>query len=327
MKKVLGISILLVVVCLISWIIQPKFVTAYNLENIIHWTSLYAIIGIGAAFVIITGGIDLSIGSVVGMTGCLLALILKETQVPVALAVVAVLLLSVLIGLIHGMLIAWMRLPSFIVTLCGMLIYRSLTRWITDDQALGFSSDHTFLNAMAKGKVVVPMMGGFALPIPCLILIVLALIAGFFLNYTVYGRYLFALGSNEDAAKYSGIRTDRMTILAYVLCGLMSGIGGVLFAFYYNSMQPSAQGNSYELYAIAAAVLGGCSLRGGEGSILGVIVGTAVLRVLYNAINVLGIKTQLEFAIIGFVILAGVLVDELVRRYAARRRAMGGTTI
>ena len=209
MKKVLGISILLVVVCVISWIIQPKFVTAYNLENIIHWTSLYAIIGIGAAFVIITGGIDLSIGSVVGMTGCLLAWGLKEYHVSVPVAVGAVLLLSVAIGLIHGVLIAWMRLPSFIVTLCGMLIYRSLTRWITDDQALGFSADLSFWNAMAKGKIALPLLGGFALPIPFLIMTALALVAGFFLNYTVYGRYLFALGSNEDAAKYSGIRTDR----------------------------------------------------------------------------------------------------------------------
>ncbi|MEI6232268.1 MAG: ABC transporter permease [Planctomycetota bacterium] len=323
MKKVLGISILLVVVCALSWIIEPKFVSTYNLENIIHWTALYAIIGIGAALVIITGGIDLSIGSVVGMTGCLLAMILKDTHIPAFAAVCLVLLLAAALGFIHGILIAWMRLPSFIVTLCGMLIYRSLTRWITEDQALGFSNDHTILNAMAKGKILVPGLSGFALPIPFLIMVGLALAAGFFLNYTVYGRHLLALGSNEDAAKYSGIRTDRMTILAYVLCGLMSGIGGVLFAFYYNSMQPSAQGNSYELYAIAAAVLGGCSLRGGEGSILGVIVGTAVLRVLYNAINVLGIKTQLEFAIIGFVILAGVLADELVKRYAARRRAMG----
>jgi ribose transport system permease protein len=114
-----------------------------------------------------------------------------------------------------------------------------------------------------------------------------------------------------------------MTILAYVLCSLMAGIGGVLFAFYYDSMQPSAQGISYELYAIAAAVLGGCSLRGGEGTILGVVVGTAVLRVLYNSINVLGMPTQLEDFIIGMVILAGVIVDELVKRYAARRRALG----
>ena len=322
MKKVLGISILLVAVCAFSWIIQPKFVSAYNLENIIHWTSLYALIGIGAAFVIITGGIDLSIGSVVGMVGCLLAFLLTEAHWSVPAALFAVLFLSVFVGFLHGVLIAKMRLQPFIVTLCGMLIYRSLIRWYTNDRALGFTPPIPFMSAMAKGKVALPGLG-FALPIPFLILIGLALLAGFFLNYTVYGRYLFAMGSNEDAAKYSGIKTGRMTILAYVLCSLMAGIGGVLFAFYYDSMQPSAQGVSYELYAIAAAVLGGCSLRGGEGTILGVVVGTAVLRVLYNSINVLGMPTQLEDFIIGMVILAGVIVDELVKRYAARRRALG----
>ena len=151
-------------------------------------------------------------------------------------------------------------------------------------------------------------------------LAVLAALAAVFLNRTIWGRYLLALGRNEEAAHYSGINTDRMVILAYIICAFTAGIGGVLFALDVNSVQPSSQGNFYELYAIAAAVLGGCSLRGGEGSILGVLCGTAVLRLLYNAINILGIPTQLEFAIIGTVILGGVIVDELIRRLAARRR-------
>ena len=151
-------------------------------------------------------------------------------------------------------------------------------------------------------------------------MITLALLAGIFLNHTIYGRYLLALGRNREAARYSGIDTDRMVILAYVICSLMAGIGGILFALDINSIQPSGHGNFYELYAIAAAVLGGCSLRGGEGSILGVVLGAAVMRVLYNAINLLGIPTQLEFAIIGGVILAGVAGDELVRKVVARRQ-------
>ncbi len=130
-----------------------------------------------------------------------------------------------------------------------------------------------------------------------------------------------ALGRNEEAARYSGVPIERMKILAYVICSGTAGLGGILFALDVNSVQPAGQGNFYELYAIAAAVLGGCSLRGGEGSILGVIVGAAVMRVLYNAINVLGIPTQLEFAIIGIVILTGVIADELIRRIAAHRSA------
>jgi ribose transport system permease protein len=147
-------------------------------------------------------------------------------------------------------------------------------------------------------------------------------VSAVFLNLTIFGRYLLALGRNEQAARYSGINTDRIVILAYVICSFLAGLGGILFALDVNSVQPSGLGEFYELYAIAAAVLGGCSLRGGEGSILGVLIGTAVMRVLYNAINILGIPTQLEFAIIGVVILGGVLADELVKRLVARRRAL-----
>jgi ribose transport system permease protein len=163
-------------------------------------------------------------------------------------------------------------------------------------------------------------LGETLVPAPVIFLIVLAAAASVFLNQTIYGRYLLALGRNEEAARYSGIKTDRMIILAYVLCAGAAGIGGILFALEGNSVQPAGHGNFLELYAIAAAVLGGCSLRGGEGSILGVIIGAAVMRVLYNSINILGIPSQLEFAIIGGVILLGVLADELVKRFSARKR-------
>jgi ribose transport system permease protein len=156
---------------------------------------------------------------------------------------------------------------------------------------------------------------------PLLIMLVLGVLAAVFLNHTIYGRYLLALGRNEQATRFSGINTDRLTMVAYVICSLLAGLGGVLFSLDVNSIQPSGLGEFYELYAIAAAVLGGCSLRGGEGTITGVIIGAAVMRVLYNAINVLGIPTQLEFAIIGLVILGGVVTDELIKRYVSRRRA------
>jgi len=156
-------------------------------------------------------------------------------------------------------------------------------------------------------------------PMPLLIMISLALLAGGFLNFTVYGRYLLALGRNEEAARYSGINTQAMVFTAYVICAVLAGIAAILFSLDVNSLQPSGHGSFYELYAIAAAVLGGCSLRGGEGSILGVVIGAAVMQVLYNAINILGISTQLEFAIIGGVILAGVVVDELLRRLAEQQ--------
>jgi ribose transport system permease protein len=140
------------------------------------------------------------------------------------------------------------------------------------------------------------------------------------LQRSVYGRYLFAVGRNEEAARYSGIGTRKIISSAYVLSGLLAGITGVLMAFYTNSISPSSHGNFYELYAIAAAVLGGCSLRGGEGSVIGIVIGTALLQVLQNLVNLLGIPSSLNFAVMGTVILIGVVADELVRRRAVRKR-------
>lgn len=317
MKKTFGILGLLVVVFLGTWVLEPRFVSAYNLQNIIRWTSLFSIISIGVAFVIITGGIDLSIGSVIGLVGCLMPLLLVEYDWPLGLTLVAVIGLALGIGLVHGLLITKVGLQPFVVTLCGLLFYRGLARWITGDQTQGFGNEYEGIRQLATGKVL--EVEGFALPVPFLFMIVLALGAGVFLNRTIWGRYLLALGRNVEAARYSGIAIDRLVILAYIICAGMAGLGGVLFALDVNSVQPAGHGNFYELYAIAAAVLGGCSLRGGEGTILGVVIGAAVMRVLYNAINVLGIPTQLEFAIIGTVILAGVIADELIRRMADKR--------
>ena len=287
------------------------------MQNIIRWTSLFGVISIGVAFVIITGGIDLSIGSLIGLVGCLLPMLLAAGYAP-TVALVAVVVLSLVIGLMHGLLITRLGLQPFVVTLCGLLFYRGFARWLTHDQVQGFGSSYEGLRQLAIGKV---SLGGFALPIPFFLLALAGVLAALFLNRTIWGRYLLALGRNETAARYSGIQIERMKILAYVLCSGTAGLGGILFALDVNSVQPAAHGNFYELYAIAAAVLGGCSLRGGEGSILGVVIGAAVMRLLYNAINVSGIPTQLEFAIIGAVILAGVIADELIRRLAGRRRA------
>jgi len=334
MKKLLGIFGLFAFIFVVTALCSRNFLTAYNQQNLIGWISLFGIISIGAAFVIITGGIDLSIGSTVGLVGSLLSWLLMHKSWSEPAALLAVLAVSLFIGLAHGLLITKMRLQPFVVTLCGLLIYRGLARFITDDQSQGFGSAHDALRRIAIGKLwlveqaertgpngEIQLVGGFALPVSVFFLAGIAVVAAIFLNRTIWGRYLLALGRNETAARYSGINTDRMKILAYVVCSLLAGVGGILFSLNLNSIQPSGLGEFYELYAIAAAVLGGCSLRGGEGTILGVIIGTAVMRVLYNAINILGIPTHLEFAIIGTVILAGIIADELVKRYATRRRA------
>ena len=598
MKKTFGILGLLIVVFLATAYMAESFLTPFNLENLIRRTSLFGIISIGVAFVIITGGIDLSIGSVVCLIGCGLPFLLhvdytpnhqaalvdinatqatvtlqepiglaegdhvrlydssatnagvyqitrtaghtltlnpapraddqrgrivqvypvgqrkardlsaaaglaardrvtfvktngdvgltakvesasgdtytlsetgpndadyiialhrhQRTSVPVALSLVF--LVSLSIGLSHGYMVAKIKLQPFVVTLCGLLLYRGITRGFTEDQTQGFQAEYPDLRLIATAKfgevdyaqalgllgglllaggiswllwqrkkktpeeerrwTYIPMALGAAIalsgvyqakhipvleapvkleeaikvdlplgaktivlegraggawqkldqqsipshdrpqqatipslatikaakeadwtavrvvvaertlpaigiPAPCLILLVVAIAAGIFLNHTIYGRYLLALGRNEEAAKYSGINTDRMIILAYVICSLLAGLGGMLFVMDVNSAQPVDFGNFYELYAIAAAVLGGCSLRGGEGTIIGVIIGACLMRVLKNMITLVdAIPTHIEYAIIGAVILAGVTADELIKRYAAKRAAL-----
>ena len=319
MKKVLGIAGLLLFICVVTASLSPNFLNAYNLQNTIRWTALYGIISIGVAYVIISGGIDLSIGSVVGLVGSLLAYLLTQKGLSVPAALAACLTLSLAIGFAHGLLITKLGLQPFVVTLCGLLLYRGAARYITDDRSLGFGSQFEGLRTLVTGSM--PMTSEFSLPAPFMIMLAVAVVAGVVLRYTVYGRYLFAVGRNEEAARYSGINTGLVVIAAYVVCSFLAGVGGILFALDVNSIQPSGLGEFFELYAIAAAVLGGCSLRGGEGTILGVVIGAAVMRVLYNAINILRIPTHLEFAIIGGVILAGVVVDELIKRVVAKRKA------
>lgn len=323
MKKLLGIFGLFIVVFGFTAMNNDKFISAYNMENLLNWTGLFGILGVGAAFVIITGGIDLSIGSVVGLVGCLLPLFIIDHGIPVPVALLAVMAIAALIGLIHGLLITKLNLQPFVVTLCGLLIYRGVARFITADQTMGFGNAHGDLRKLATGKLAIPGLTDatkFDLPIPFLILFIFMVVGAVFLDKTVFGRYLLALGRNEQAARYSGIKTDRLTIMSYVICSTLAGFGGIMFMLDLNSVQPSSHGSFYELYAIAAAVLGGCSLRGGEGSIIGVVIGMAVLRLLYNASNMLGIPTQLEFTIIGGVILAGAIVDEVAKRFVHRMR-------
>ena len=255
MKKILGILGLLLAIFVVTWLVEPKFASAYNLQNIIRWTSLFGVISIGVAFVIITGGIDLSIGSLIGLVGCLLPMLLAAGYAP-AVALLAVVVLSLAIGLLHGLLITRLGLQPFVVTLCGLLFYRGFARWLTHDQVQGFGSSYEGLRQLAIGKV---SLGGFALPIPFFLLALAGVLAALFLNRTIWGRYLLALGRNETAARYSGIQIERMKILAYVLCSGTAGLGGILFALDVNSVQPAAHGNFYELL---------CDCRGRVGGLL-----------------------------------------------------------
>ena len=313
MKKSFGITLVLIAICVVTACLNPNFLGAYNLKHLVNWIALYGIISIGAALVITTGGIDLSIGSAVGFIGTLLPWLLVQQKWSVPAALAASLVVSLAIGLFHGFFVTKVKLQPFVVTLCGLMIYRGAGRCLTHDGDTGFGNNYPGLGQLTEAHI--PLGGGYQLPISFVFLVVVAVAASVFLHQTVMGRHLMALGRNEEAARYSGVRTERLQILAYVLCALIAGFGGVLFALDVNSVQPASQGAFYELYAIAGAVLGGCSLRGGEASIFGVIIGTAVMRVLYNSINLLGLPTQSEFVIIGVVLLMGVTADETFRRW------------
>ena len=252
------------------------------------------------------------------------AIVLKRTQrASIPAAILIVLLVATGLGLIHGLLVTKVRLQPFVVTLCALLIYRGISRWLTNDNPAGFGELQEVLGPVASGRIGLIFRGKemvFGIPIPFFLLLGIGIVAAVFLSRTIWGRYLLALGRNEEAARFSGINTSRVTLMAYVICTVLAAVGGMLFALDSTSVSPSSFGNSYELYAIAAAVLGGCSLRGGEGSILGVVIGTAVMQVLNNLITLLKIPQSLEYTIIGGVILIGVLGDEFVRRAAAKRR-------
>jgi ribose transport system permease protein len=329
-RKVIGIAALLVLVMLVTGAIDMKFFSPYNIKNIMRWTGLFGILSLGEAMVIITGGIDLSVGSITGLIGSLLPLFLGSYGMSVTAALLICLAITLAIGLLHGFLVTRLRMQPFIVTLCGLFIYRGLARYICKDVTQSFGQGLTGLKFLAQGMIpasfwknpasVPGIFEKWSIPMPFMIMAIVAVLLYLFLNRSVYGRYLFALGRNERAARFSGINVNRMVMSAYVMSALLGGLAAVLFSLYINGAQPSSQGIFFELYAIAGAVLGGCSLRGGEGNILGIILGTAIVRVLYNVINILGIATQLEYAVVGIVILGGVAVDDIFRIYSERRR-------
>lgn len=326
MKRILGILILFLVVYVATAIMAAEvgadFLSSYAQQNLLRRIAPIGILGIGVAFVIITGGIDLSLGSLVCLVGVGTAWLLVTVGWPVWLVLAAALLVSAGIGLFHGLLVTRIHLPPFVVTLCGLLMYRGITRGFTQDQTAGFGTQFGGLRQLAKGEVPVPLMDGFALPVPFLLMLGVAGLAALFLNKTVMGRHLMALGNNEEAARLSGINTAGLTVLAYVICSVLAGLAGLLHILDVGLEQPATAGNFFELFAIAAAVLGGCSLRGGTGTIAGVVIGTALIQLLRQMITIVFPRQQsMEYLMIGAVLLIGVIADELIRRAVAKRRA------
>lgn len=314
-KKELALIVLILAVGAVTYALNPRFLSPVNITNMANLTGLFGIFAIGVGLVIISGGIELSVGSMFAVLGVVFLDLFANAGLPWTAALPLAVGMGLFLGLIHGLLVTKVGLQPFVVTLCGLLIYRGIARYYTSDSTMGFGygTDDETLRWLMSGRTL-------EVPHTFIAFVIIAIVMAVVLHGSVFGRHLFATGKNEEAARYSGINTTRVVAATYVICGGLAGLASVFIVFYTNSVSPSSHGNFYELYAIAAAVLGGCSLRGGEGSILGIALGTVLLQILQNLVNLLGIPSSLNFAVMGSVILLGVLADqELTRR---RKRAL-----
>jgi ribose transport system permease protein len=278
----------------------------------------YGVLTLGAGILIVSGGIDLSIGSVVGLGAVCFGLMLGK-EVPLWEAALAVIVGSALIGLTHGLLVTRLHLQPFLVTLCGLFVYRGLAKWASPTSVgLEVRASSAYLERIDSFR---RLFVGQTLGVPhqLLLLLLVAALLGLLLHGTRYGRYLYAIGANEEAARYAGIPTDRYKVLAYVLCSTLAGLGSVLYLLENRSALPTQAGTWQELYAITGAVLGGCSLRGGVGTVPGMLLGAAVLPLLRQLCVSANITNELEYAVIGGALLLGTIADELLKRRGARQ--------
>jgi ribose transport system permease protein len=298
-----GTLIGLLALCSVLWILTPYFLTFSNLLNVAEQTSINAIVAVGMTFVILSGGIDLSVGSIVALSGVVLGLALRADQ-PLPMALALALGVGAVSGLGNGLFVTLGGLPPFIVTLGTMSIARGAALLVTEGRPIsGFAPS---FRIVATGRVAF-------VPAPVVVTAIVYVIAHFVLTGTAFGRYVYAIGGNEEATRLSGVAVRFHKSMIYVVAGLMSAIAAVILTARLNSAQPIA-GMMYELDAIAATVIGGTSLMGGEGTLAGTLVGALIMGVLRNGLNLLGVSSFLQQIVIGGVIVIAVLLDTVLKR-------------
>lgn len=297
-KSLIALLVLIAIVSSLS----PNFFTLNNLFNILQQTSVNAIMAVGMTLVILTSGIDLSVGSLLALTGAVAASMVG-TDVNAFVAVAGALALGAAIGACTGVIVAKGKVQAFIATLVMMLLLRGITRVYTDGSPIntGFSENADLFGWFGIGRPL-------GIPTPIWLMIIVFAAAWYLLHHTRLGRYIYALGGNESATRLSGINVDRIKIIVYSLCGLLAALASVIEVARLSSAQPMA-GNGYELDAIAAVVLGGTSLAGGKGRIVGTLIGALILGFLNNGLNLLGISSNYQMIVKAVVILLAVLVD------------------
>ncbi|MEX9611012.1 ribose ABC transporter permease [Providencia manganoxydans] len=297
-KSLIALLVLIAVVSSLS----PNFFTLNNLFNILQQTSVNAIMAVGMTLVILTSGIDLSVGSLLALTGAVAASMVGA-DVNAFVAVAGALALGAAIGACTGVIVAKGKVQAFIATLVMMLLLRGVTRVYTDGSPIntGFSDNADLFGWFGIGRPL-------GIPTPIWLMIIVFAAAWYLLHHSRLGRYIYALGGNESATRLSGINVDRIKIIVYSLCGLLAALASVIEVARLSSAQPMA-GNGYELDAIAAVVLGGTSLAGGKGRIVGTLIGALILGFLNNGLNLLGISSNYQMIVKAVVILLAVLVD------------------
>lgn len=317
--RLAGVVVLLVVLFVSLQAANPNALDQSNLYDVFNRHGALGIITIGAALLIITGGIDLSIGSVVGFGAILFGVLMEKGFHPYA-AMAIVLLTGPAIGTIHALLVTKLRLQPFLVTLCGMFIYRGIARGLTAKntglvqvrtQHAEFGTAIDNLRSLLVGK---DADGALVAPAMLAAMLALAVACGVVLHFTAYGRYWYAIGQNEKAAEYAGVRVHWQKGIVYVICSTFAVFAGILYLLNNGSAAPDNVGSSFELYAITAAVLGGCSLRGGHGLMLGIVLGSLVVPVINNWMVFKDVPSWAEPCVMGTILLVGTIADELIRR-------------
>ena len=311
LQRLLAFGALIILFIFFSFA-SPYFFTFSNVVGILIATAVNGLLALGVTFIIISGGIDLSIGTVMTLSSVMSAVVVKNWGLPVPVGVAVGILTGGFAGFVNGILISKMKLPPFIATLGMLNVARGLSLVITDLSPIYFPLETGFSN-IAMGSVLGTIIPGFDIPNGVLIMFGSAVVAGIILTKTVIGRYTFALGSNEEAARLSGVNIVFWKTAIYTLGGLFVGIAGVIIAARLNSAQP-ALGQGYELDAIAAAVIGGISMSGGEGTMVGTIIGAFIISTLTNGLRIMSVPQEWQIVVTGLIILSAVYIDIIRRR-------------
>jgi ribose transport system permease protein len=310
MKKELTMLGVLIALAIITAVLIPLFLGGDNLRNNVRHISLISLFALGEAVVIIAGGIDLSIGSVICIAAVTTSYLTMYLDVGIGAAVAAGVLAALAIGVTQGLVIARLGVQPFVVTLGSMLLLRGVAEVLTGGTDIGFQGKFPGFRFLGEGTAL-------GMPVPFWFALAAIAVTAFLMHRTLFGRYCYAIGSNSEAARLSGVPVRAVRLLTFIASGLLSGFAGILYVAYLPTATPSL-GSAYELHAVAAAVLGGCSLQGGRGSVFGVLIGAGIMQVTFNAVNLVG-RSLWQNVVAGGVILAAVIVDRTFEKNAKRR--------